>query len=253
MIAYNTGTDCSTVLYTWNLSASGTANDLVLNFPEQDAFSSATAPAYLLTQTPTPEATANVTAGQTAGFVWNWLTEQPSVQGIGGNAPPMLTLSCVSADGTNLASANIQCNIQPTYTYSTGSGSSYMISAPPAIYVVTNSNTAVGALDGTPLSRDLRMVSAIVFPLGAIPLVILYRRREALKLSGWLAIVLLISVVGVNIGCGSSGFQSQGGTTTTATSAGTYQFTVSATGTDSNGNPINIRSYPFAVTVSPVH
>jgi hypothetical protein len=206
-----------------------------------------------LPQTPTPEATANVTAGQTAGFVWNWLTEQPSVQAVGNNTPPVLTLTCLSSDGTNLTSVGIQCNIQPTYSYSTGSGNTVAITSPPAIYVVTTGNTAVGALRDAPLSRDLRIVSAIVFPLGAIPLVILYRRRKALKLSGWLAVILLISAVGVSIGCGSgANFKNLGGTTNTATPAGTYQFVVSATGTDSNGNAISIKTYPFAVTVTSI-
>ncbi len=205
-----------------------------------------------LPQTPTPEAVANVTAGQTAGFAWNWLTEQPQVQGVGSNAPPVLTLACVSADGTNLASAGIQCTVPQTYTYSTGSGSSLVITVPPAVYVVTTSNTAVGALLEAPLSREVRVVAAIVFPVGAIPLVLLLRRRKALNLSGWLAVLFFASMIGLGIGCGSSAFQNQRGTTTTATPAGTYQFIVTATGTDSNGNPINIKTYPFAVTVSAV-
>ncbi len=203
-----------------------------------------------LPQTATPEAVARVTAGQTAGFVWNWLTEQPQVQGPGGGTPPVLTLACVSADGTNLASVGIQCNIPPTYTYSTDAG---IITAPPAIYVVTTGNTAVGALREAPLNRDLQIVAAVVFPVGAIPLVFLFRRRRALKLSGWLAVLLFASLVGLSIGCGSSNFRNMGGTTSTATPPGTYQFIVTATGTDGSGNPINIKSYPFAVTVSAVH
>jgi hypothetical protein len=119
--------------------------------------------------------------------------------------------------------------------------------------VVTTGNTAVGALQEGPLSRNMRVVTAIVFPIGAIPLVLLFRRRKALKLSGWLAVVLFASLVGLSIGCGSSGFQNQGGTTSTATPVGTYQFIVTATGTDSSGNPINLKTYPFAVTVSAVH
>jgi len=205
-----------------------------------------------LPQTPTPEAIANVTAGQTAGFVWNWLTEQPSVQAVGNSTPPTLTLTCTSADGTDLAAKGIQCQVQPTYTYSTGTGNTYALTAPPAVYVVTTSNTAVGALHESPLSRDLHIVAAIVFPIGAIPLVVLLRRRKALKLSGWLAVLFFVPLVGLSIGCGSSGFKNEGGTTTTATAAGTYQFIVTATGTDANGNPINIKTYPFAVTVSPV-
>ncbi|HYK35039.1 hypothetical protein [Alloacidobacterium sp.] len=206
-----------------------------------------------LPQTATPEATAHVTAGQTAGFVWNWLTEQPVVQATGSGTPPVLTLACVSADGTDLAAKGITCNVQPTYTYSTGSGNTYALTAPPAVYVVTTGNTAVGAVHQGPLDRDLHIIAAVVFPIGAIPLVLLLRRRRALKLSGWLAVLFFASLVGASIGCGSnSSFNNQGGTTTTATPAGTYQFIVTATGTDSNGNPINIKTYPFAVTVSPV-
>jgi hypothetical protein len=203
-----------------------------------------------LPQTPTPEAISSITAGQTAGFVWNWLTEQPQVQG---TPPPVLTLACISADGTNLAQAGIQCNVQQTYTYSTGTGNNFLLSAPPAIYVVTTSNTAVGALHEAPLSRDMRVVAAIVFPIGAIPLVLLFRRRKVLRVSGWFAVLLFASIVGMSIGCGSSAFQNQGGTTTTATPVGTYQFIVTATGTGSDGSPINLKTYPFAVTVSAVH
>ena len=205
-----------------------------------------------LPETPTPEAIANVSAGQTAGFVWNWLTQRPEVQGIGGGAPPVLTLACTSADGTDLASVGIQCNIPQTYVYSTGSGSSLLITPPPAIYVITRSNSAVGALHEGPLNRDLQVVAAIVFPLGAIPLFLLARRRKALKLSGWLAVVFFASLVGMSIGCGSSSFKNMGGTTTTATPANTYQFIVTASGTASDGTAINIKSYPFAVTVSAV-
>jgi uncharacterized repeat protein (TIGR01451 family) len=205
-----------------------------------------------LPQTPTPEAVAHVTTGQTAGFVWNWLTEQPQVQGAASSTPPVLTLACVSADGTNLAEKGITCNVQQTYTYATGSGNSQIITAPPAIYVVTTGNTAVGALHDSLLSRDMQVVAAIVFPIGAIPLVLLLRRRKALKLSGWLAVLFLVALVGLGIGCGSSGFHDQGGTTTTATPAGTYEFIVTATGTDSSGAQINIKTYPFAVTVSAV-
>lgn len=205
-----------------------------------------------LPETPTPEAVANVTAGQTAGFVWNWLTQRPEVQGIGGGAPPTLTLSCVSSDGTDLASVGIQCNIPPTYTYSSGSGNSLVITAPPAIYVVTRSNSAVGALQKAPLSRDLQIVTAIVFPIGAIPLVLFARRRKALKLSGWIAVLLIASFAGMSLGCGSSSFKNMGGTTTTATPSNTYQFIVTASGTASDGTAINIKSYPFAVTVTPV-
>jgi hypothetical protein len=146
----------------------------------------------------------------------------------------------------------VQCNIPQTYTYSTGTGNSLLITAPPAIYVVTQSNTAVGALQEGPLSHDLRVVAAIVFPIGAIPLVLLVRRRKALKLSGWLAVALFASLVGLSIGCGSSSFNNMGGTTATATPAGTYEFVVTATGTDANGNAISIKSYPFAVTVTAV-
>jgi uncharacterized repeat protein (TIGR01451 family) len=206
-----------------------------------------------LPQTPTPEATANITAGQTAGFIWNWLTQLPQVQAAGANGPPVLTLACISADGTDLAAKGIQCNIPPTYTYSTGSGNNFVITAPPAIYVVTKGNTVVGTMRGSPLSRDLRTTMAVIFPIGAIPLVLLARRRKLLKLSGWLAVILLLSIAGAGIGCGSSNFQNMGGTTTTATPAATYQFVVTATGTDSSGNPINIKSYPFAVTVTSVH
>ncbi len=205
-----------------------------------------------LPETPTPEAVAKVTAGQTAGFVWNWLTERPEVQGAGGGAPPTLTLSCVSADGTDLASVGMQCNIPPTYTYSTGTGSSLVITAPPAIYVVTRSNSAVGALREAPLSRDLQIVTAIVFPIGAIPLVLLARRRKALKLSGWIAVLLIASFAGMSLGCGSSSFKNMGGTTTTATPSNTYQFIVTASGTAADGTAINIKSYPFAVTVTAV-
>ncbi|HTZ90217.1 MAG TPA: hypothetical protein VMA71_07745 [Alloacidobacterium sp.] len=205
-----------------------------------------------LPQTPTPEATANVTAGQTAGFSWNWLTEQPEVQAVGSSTPPVLTLVCTSADGTDLSSKGIQCNAPATYTYSTGTGNSLVITAPPAIYVVTTGNTAVGALHEASPSRDAQIVAAIVFPIGAIPLVLLARRRKSLKLTGWLAVLFIASIVGLGIGCGSGGFQNQGGTTTTATPAGTYQFIVTATGTDSNGNPISIKTYPFAVVVSSV-
>jgi hypothetical protein len=204
-----------------------------------------------LPETPTPQAIAKVTAGQTGGFVWNWLTERPEVQGNGGT-PPVLTLACVSADSTNPAPAGVQCNIPPTYTYSTGTGNSLVVTAPPAIYVVTQGNTAVGALHEGPLSRDIQVVAAIVFPLGAIPLVVLLRRRKALKLSGWLAVIFFASLVGLSVGCGSSSFKNMGGTTTTATPAGTYQFVVTATGIDANGNPISIKSYPFAVTVTAV-
>jgi hypothetical protein len=96
------------------------------------------------------------------------------------------------------------------------------------------------------------VVAAIVFPIGAIPLVLLVRRRKALKLSGWLAVALFASLVGLSIGCGSSSFNNMGGTTATATPAGTYEFVVTATGTDANGNAISIKSYPFAVTVTAV-
>ena len=201
-----------------------------------------------LPETPTPEAISRITAGQTAGFVWNWLTERPEVQGNGGT-PPVLTLTC---DATSPVPAGVQCNIPQTYTYSTGTGNSLLITAPPAIYVVTQSNTAVGALQEGPLSHDLRVVAAIVFPIGAIPLVLLVRRRKALKLSGWLAVALFASLVGLSIGCGSSSFNNMGGTTATATPAGTYEFVVTATGTDANGNAISIKSYPFAVTVTAV-
>jgi hypothetical protein len=206
-----------------------------------------------LPETATPEAMARVTAGQTAGFVWNWLTELAQVQATGANnLPPVLTLACVSADGTNLASKGIQCNIPATYTYSTVSGNTTTITTPPAVYIVTTGNTSVGALREAPLSKDMRIITAIVFPIGAVPLVLLARRRKSLKLSGWLAVILLVSIAGLSLGCGSSNFQSMGGTTNTATPAATYQFVVTATGTDSSGNSINIKSYPFAVTVSPV-
>ena len=46
----------------------------------------------------------------------------------------------------------------------------------------------------------MRIVAAIVFPVGAIPLVLLLRRRKALKRSGWLAVLLFASLVGVSIG-----------------------------------------------------
>jgi hypothetical protein len=205
-----------------------------------------------LPETPTPEAISKVTAGQTAGFVWNWLTQRPEVQGMGGGTPPLLTLACVSADGTDLAAAGIQCNIPQTYTYSTGSGNNLLVTPPPAIYVVTSSNTAVGALHEGPLHNDLRVVAAIIFPIGAIPLVLLFRRRKALKLGGWIAVLFFASLVGTSIGCGSSSFKNMGGTTTTATPANTYQFIVTATGTAGDGTPINIKSYPFAVTVTAV-
>jgi len=201
----------------------------------------------LIAITETPEAIAHVTAGQTTGFVWNALTENPAVQGTGGTLP-VFTLACVSADGTDLASVGITCNVPPTYTYSTGSGNNLVITQPPSVYVVTTSNTAVGVLHGTPLSRDMRIVAAIVFPVGAIPLVLLLRRRKALKLSGWLAVLLFASLVGVSIGCGSNGFKNEGGTTTTATPAGTYQLMVTAT-----SGSTTINSPKFAVTVSPVH
>lgn len=205
-----------------------------------------------LPQASTPEAVAHVTAGQTAGFVWNWLTEQPQVQASSNGQTPALTLACISADGSNPASAGVQCNVPATYTYSTGSGNAQVITAPPAIYVVTNSNAAVGALKKTPLSRTAQVVAAMAFPISAIPLILSFRRRKALKLSGWLAVVFFASLVGLSVGCGSSNFKSMGGTTTTATPAGTYQFVVTATGTDSSGNPINIKTYPFAVTVTAV-
>jgi uncharacterized repeat protein (TIGR01451 family) len=204
-----------------------------------------------LPETPTPEAVATVTAGQTAGFVWNWLTERPEVQG-NGVTFPVLTLACTPADPNSPLPAGVQCNIAPTYTYSTGSGNSLVVTAPPAIYVVTQSNTAVGALQHGPLGGELHVIAAIVFPLGAIPLVVLIRRRKALKLSSWLAVVLFASMVGLSVGCGASSFKNAGGTTSTATPPGTYTFVVTATGTDGNGNPINIKSYPFAVTVTPV-
>jgi amino acid permease len=134
-----------------------------------------------------------------------------------------------------------------------GSGNNLIITAPPAIYVVTTGNTTVGALQEAPFSHDLRIVAAIVFPIGAIPLVLLLRRRRALKATGWLAVLLFASIVGLSIGCGSSGFEKQQGTTSTGTPAATYQFVVTATGTASDGSQINIKSYPFAVTVSAVH
>jgi hypothetical protein len=187
-------------------------------------------------------AAANVTAGQTSGFVWNALTENPLVQQ--GSPLPVFTLACVSADGTNLNSVGITCTVPPTYTYSTSAG----LSQPPSVYIVTTSNTAVGALHDAPLSHDMRIVAAIVFPVGAIPLVLLLRRRKALKLSGWLAVLLFASLVGVSIGCGSNGFKNEGGTTTTATPAGTYQFMITAT-----SGSTTINSPKFSVTVSPVH
>jgi hypothetical protein len=201
----------------------------------------------LIVITQTPEAIAHITAGQTAGFVWNSLTEDPLVQGTGGN-PPVFTLACVSADGTNLASVGITCNVPQTYTYSTGSGNTFAITQPPTVYVVTTSNTAVGALHEAPLSRDLQIFAAIVFPVGAIPLVLLLRRRKTLRRSGWLAVLFLASLVGLGIGCGSSNFKNMGGTTTTATPAGTYELMVTAT---SGSDMIN--SPKFAVTVSAVH
>ena len=201
----------------------------------------------LIAITAQPEAVAHVTAGQTSGFVWNALTENPAVQGTGGNPPPVFTLACVSADGTNLAAVGIQCTLPQTYTYSTGSGNTLAITQPPAIYVVTSSNTAVGALHEAPLSRDMRIVAAIVFPVGAIPLILLLRRRKALRLSGWLAVIFLASLVGLGVGCGSSNFNNMGGTTTTATPAGTYEFMVTAT-----SGSTQINSPKFAVVVSPV-
>ncbi len=201
----------------------------------------------LIVITETPEAIAHITAGQTAGFVWNSLTENPLVQGTGGNSPPVFTLACVSADGTNLTSAGITCNVPQTYTYSTGSGNTFAITQPPTVYVVTSSNTAVGALHEAPLSRDMRIVAAIVFPVGAIPLILLLRRRKALKLSGWLAVLFLASLVGLGIGCGGSSFKNMGGTTTTATPPGTYELMVTAT----SGSTV-INSPKFAVAVSAV-
>ena len=204
-----------------------------------------------ITAPPIPEATAHITAGQTAGFVWNLLTENPLVQG---NPLPNFTLTCQSADGKDLASVGIKCSVSPTYVYSTISNGTAVITAPPTVYVSTSSNTAVGALQEAPLSRDLRIVAAVVFPVGAIPLVLLLRRRRALKLSGWLAVMFLASLVGLGIGCGSnSSFNNQGGTTTTGTTAGSYEFVIVASGTDGSGNPINIKSPAFAVTVSAVH
>jgi hypothetical protein len=205
-----------------------------------------------LPQVSAPEAVAHVTAGQTAGFIWNWLTEQPQVQALSNGQMPVLTLACTSADGSNPASSGVQCNVPATYTYSTGSGNTQVITAPPAIYVVTNSNAAVGMLRETPLSRTAKIMAAMAFPISAVPLILLFRRRKALKFSGWLAVVFFASLVGLSVGCGSSNFKSMGGSTTTGTPAGTYQFVVTATGTDSSGNPIDIKTYPFAVTVTAV-
>ena len=126
-----------------------------------------------------------------------------------------------------------------------------MLTAPPAIYIATTGRTSVGALRPLPGDRTLQIFAAVVFPLSVIPLVVLVRRRKALKLSGWLAVALFISLAGVALGCGSS-FKNMGGTTTAGTPAGTYLVVVTASGTDSAGNQFNLKSFPFGVTVTTV-
>lgn len=214
----------------------------------------------------------NVTAGQTVGFAWNWLPEQTEVQPTSQDPyGPVFNLSCQGVNGTDLAAAHITCTLPPSFQYYTqataqgaqplvpcnksGSTQIYCIlTAPPAIYVATTGRTAVGALRDLPGSKTSQILAAVVFPLGAIPLVLVLRRRKALKGYGWIAVMILAIVAATGIGCGGgTSFQGAGGTTSNATPSGTYYLQVTASRTDSSGNTVSIQSYPFAVVVSQVN
>ncbi len=205
-------------------------------------------------------AIASVTAGQTAGFVWPWLSSVTQAQGIANGALPddQYTLACFLVDNATQQTpepfpTGVSCNISTT-TLATASNpnpspSVYTFLGPlvpngsssPTIYITTAGGTLYGATSEPAWKRAAEgLALAMLFP------VLFFRKR--LGRGATLAIVMLmLAAAPLLSGCGTGG-----GSSTPigpVTPAGNYLFRVTATPMSTAGGEAKITSAVFEVSI----
>jgi hypothetical protein len=178
-----------------------------------------------------PIVMASITAGQTAGFAWNWLAAQPAGQ---------YSLVCYLVDPGNLTDkiampAGMTCNLPATVTISaTSSGSP--INPQPDIYVATT-GTLNAQLSSPAWKRTLGGVAIALL----LPLLFVRRVRKLNRYLGLLVFAFLLAGTFVLSGCASNSFNFKSSQTTPA---GTYYFRATAT-----SGTTTYTTVPFEVNV----
>ncbi len=200
-------------------------------------------------------ATANISAGQTAGFAWLYLSGVSHLAVANGSYPgDQYKLSCFQVDAatqnTAIAfSTGVTCSITTTtlappndpsiYTFADSNGNNG--SSYPTIYVTTSSKTFAGVT--YPAWRRVAegISLAMLFP-------VFFLRRRLGRAAMLATLLVTLAASSLLTGCGSGG-PANGGSNAPQTAAGRIYLRVKATPLTTTNNEQPIVSAPFIVSV----